>query len=571
MTNGGTNGIAPNANRLLWAGFMAILAAGVGFAIRGGILDNWGKEYGFTAGELGNISGFGFTGFCFGIIIGGVIADKIGYGKLVIAAFLFHALSAFVTFAPSAGMEKMVVYWLLAWGTFIFSFANGTLEAVANPLVATLFPHNRTHYLNILHASWPAGLILGGALGWILDDHFEWYWKSQLALFLVPTALYGLMFLGQHMPRSEASAQGLSLGQMFKDVGILGGLVVCFLVALFFATFIFEPLFGLVPVLGKIPKLPTYAGYAIGGVLLLAIGVITRFSFGSFLLFALFVAHALVGAVELGTDNWIQNITGNILTSGEGKILFVFTSTVMFLLRFCADFIEKKLGLSPVGILLTCAVLACIGLNLTSMVNSFAMATLALTVYAVGKTFFWPTMLAVASDRFPRTGAVAISIMGGIGMMSAGLIGSPGLGYFKDRYSGEALQEAQPTLFEAYKAEKPTRFLPFVFPEATGLDGKKLGAVQENLNNARKELGAEGDKDPLAALNRLTEDERTVFQASIEGDRRTLVADSYIPAAMAVIYLLMLLYFKAIGGYTPVHIHEAHPMTEWGPGEGGRT
>ena len=53
----------------------------------------------------------------------------------------------------------------------------------------------------------------------------------------------------------------------------------------------------------------------------------------------------------------------------------------------------------------------------------------ALGIYAVGKTFFWPTMLAVASDRFPRTGAVAMSIMGGIGMLSAGLIGWPGLGY----------------------------------------------------------------------------------------------------------------------------------------------
>ena len=35
------NGLATNANRLLWGGFMAILAAGVGFSIRGGFLDNW--------------------------------------------------------------------------------------------------------------------------------------------------------------------------------------------------------------------------------------------------------------------------------------------------------------------------------------------------------------------------------------------------------------------------------------------------------------------------------------------------------------------------------------------------
>ena len=89
-------------SRLLWAGFMAILAAGVGFAVRGGIFDNWAGEYGFTGAQLGAIGGAGFSGFCFGIIIGGVIVDKIGYGKLVLLALVCHVLSAFVTFAPSA-------------------------------------------------------------------------------------------------------------------------------------------------------------------------------------------------------------------------------------------------------------------------------------------------------------------------------------------------------------------------------------------------------------------------------------------------------------------------------------
>src|SRR5260370_1610972 len=134
--------IASNAYRLLWAGFFAILAAGVGFAIRGGILANWGSEYGFTAEELGRIAGGGFTGFCFGIIIGGVIADKVGYGKLVISAFLLHVLSAVVTFVPaySEGMAKQVVYEFLFWGSFLFSVANGNLEPVSNPLIATLCP-----------------------------------------------------------------------------------------------------------------------------------------------------------------------------------------------------------------------------------------------------------------------------------------------------------------------------------------------------------------------------------------------------------------------------------------------
>src|SRR5204863_3400544 len=122
-----TEGIVPNANRLLCAGFMAILAAGVGFAIRGGILANWGAEFGFTGGQLGLINGAGFLGFCFGIIIGGVIADKIGYGKLVVVAFVLHAVSAVVSLYPSKGMDPAAAYNTLWIGTFIFAVANGTL------------------------------------------------------------------------------------------------------------------------------------------------------------------------------------------------------------------------------------------------------------------------------------------------------------------------------------------------------------------------------------------------------------------------------------------------------------
>src|SRR5262245_35611339 len=274
-----TEGIAPNAARLLWAGFMAILAAGVGFAIRGGIFDNWGAEYGFTGGQLGAIGGAGFTGFCFGIVIGGMLADKLGYGKLVIAAFVLHVLSALVTFGASP-TNKEAAYSFLLWGMFIFAFANGTLEAVANPLVATLFPQNRTHYLNILHASWPLGMIIGAVLGWILDDKMQVGWKIQLSLYLIPTIIYGIMFFGQKMPKSEAAEKGLSMGDMFKDVGVLGGLVVCFLLAIFFGNTL-----GLVMPAGA----AKIAGYAIGGLLLVGMGVITKFSMGSILLFALFI------------------------------------------------------------------------------------------------------------------------------------------------------------------------------------------------------------------------------------------------------------------------------------------
>jgi hypothetical protein len=442
-------------------------------------------------------------------------------------------------------MGQSAAYNYLFWGMFIFALANGTLEAVANPLVATLFPQNRTHFLNILHASWPAGLVIGSAMGWVLDDKLAWNWKIQMALFLIPTIGYGIMFFGQHFPKSEASQKGLSLGEMFKDVGLLGALVACALVAIFLGGLLtsFFP---------ENADLMRNLGYGIGGALVIVVGIMTRFSFGSILLFVLFVAHLLVGAVELGTDAWIQNITGNLFTSEQGKWLFIWTSAIMFGLRFCADFIEKKLGLSPVGILLTCAILACVGLNLASGITSFGVAILALGIYAVGKTFFWPTMLAVASDRFPRTGAVAISMMGGIGMLSAGIIGGPGLGYAKDRFAGEALQKDNEAVFAEYKAPAPSKFL--FFAPATGFDGRKIGEVQAKVQTIRAELAKTGVTDPQAALQKLTPEERAAFDAGIKGDRKTLVADSFIPGMMAVIYLGLLIYFRMIGGYKPVHI-----------------
>jgi MFS family permease len=99
-----------NAKRLLFAGFMAILAAGVGFAVRGGIFGNWAADFGFTGAQLGAIGGAGFTGFCFGIIIAGVVVDKLGYGKMIIACFALHVISAFVTFGATKGQPQETAY-----------------------------------------------------------------------------------------------------------------------------------------------------------------------------------------------------------------------------------------------------------------------------------------------------------------------------------------------------------------------------------------------------------------------------------------------------------------------------
>src|SRR6185369_7145127 len=158
------------------------------------------------------------------------------------------------------------------------------------------------------------------------------------------------------------------------------------------------------------------------------------------LMLVLLILHALVGYVELGTDSWISKITGSIMASPQkGLMLFVYTSLLMFALRFVAGPIVHRI--SPLGLLLVSALLGCTGLTLLSSADGVVMCVIAATVYAMGKTFLWPTMLAVGSERFPKGGAITIGAVGGVGMLSAGLLGGPGIGFKQDYYASEELKK----------------------------------------------------------------------------------------------------------------------------------
>jgi hypothetical protein len=346
------------------------------------------------------------------------------------------------------------------------------------------------------------------------------------------------MFFGQSFPRSEASNKGLSLGQMMKDVGILGGAVAGFFLYLFTRDALGGNILrGLTGSDFFVSPTWDYISMAVGLGFLGWVAVITKFAFGHWLLFVLFIAHAIVGSLELGTDSWIEAINGNILTPAQGKILFIFASAMMFGLRFCAHWIESKLKLSPIAILFVCSILAIIGLYAASGVTGITMAFGAMLIYSIGKTFFWPTMLAVVSDRFPRTGAVAMSIMGGIAMLSVGQLGGPGLGYGKDRFTAEHMQaNGQGAILEANKAEKQSKWLQF--DAVSALDGKKLEEAKSTAKEQR------------------TPEQQAMVDAEIAGSRKLLKTDAMLPIGMAVIYLFLLFYFKSIGGYKALHIDE---------------
>ncbi|MFM9116423.1 MAG: MFS transporter, partial [Planctomycetota bacterium] len=184
-----------NEFRLFLASFLTLIAAGVGFSVRGAILGNWSSQFGFTQGELGAITGGGLVGFGLTIIFFSFFADLVGYGPLMAIAWLLHVASVVVTLAAGPvyqSLGKDATFQCLYWGAFLFALGNGTCEAVINPLTATLYPNNKTHWLNILHAGWPGGLILGALLG-LLFNKLKLSWEIQIGSYLVPTILYGVM------------------------------------------------------------------------------------------------------------------------------------------------------------------------------------------------------------------------------------------------------------------------------------------------------------------------------------------------------------------------------------------
>ena len=481
-------------NRAIFvASFLTLIAAGAGFAIRGAILNDWSAQFGFTKSELGNITGGGLTGFGIIIILASLFVDRVGYRTILLLAFLLHLLSAAVTLAATPVFEisgKGATYWCLFAGMFLFAIANGLCEAAINPLVATLFPRQKTHSLNILHAGWPGGLIVGGLLGFLFCGRgaavTQLRWEIPMMFFLIPTAVYGFITLKEKFPLSEARAAGVGFGEM-----------------------------------------------------------LAQFAAPVFLL--LLVLHAMVGYVELGTDSWITNIMENVM-SGNAVLVLVYTSTIMFVLRFFAGPIVGKIN--PIGLLFVSSLLGCCGLywlgSITS--TSVAMIFLAATVYGTGKTFFWPTMLGVVGERYPRGGALTMGVMGGVGMLSAGLLGGPGIGYTQDYYASQYLKDNSPKTYQRYVSSDPKSFL--FLPAIAGLDGGKVGSLSE-----KKKKG-----ESLTPVEQ--QDYQPVVEAGLHGGRMALKWTSAVPLTMAIGYLFLVIYFRMKGGYQVEVLHGRQPDGE---------
>lgn len=147
----------------------------------------------------------------------------------------------------------------------------------------------------------------------------------------------------------------------------------------------------------------------------------------------IFVCMAFTAISEFGPQQW----TGLIMSkSGASPMLILALVTgLMAIARYFAHPIVAAIG--QTGILWGSSILAAAGIYLFSTVTGPA-AYAAAVIFAMGVALFWPTMIGFVAQNVPLSGALGMSIVGGIGMFSTA-IWQPVIGKWLDDAKAEKL------------------------------------------------------------------------------------------------------------------------------------
>lgn len=207
---------------------MALIVTAMSFALRGAAAGAWATEFHLTNEQVGWINSTAFWGFTLAMIFGGPLCDVLGLGRIVGIAIAGHAAGILLTiFAWD--------FWSLYAGTLLFGIANGSVEAACNPLIASVYPKDKTTKLNHFHVWFPGGIVIGGLVAYALGAA-GLGWKVQFASMLIPLAIYAFMFFKQEFPRTERVEQGVTTGEMFFECLRPGFLLMVFCMLLTAAT-----------------------------------------------------------------------------------------------------------------------------------------------------------------------------------------------------------------------------------------------------------------------------------------------------------------------------------------------
>lgn len=347
-------------NRLFLVGKLSIFMIGLGFAVRANIAPDLQAQIydkidiANSATMIGEALGATFTGFALTLLFGSALVDIIGMKRMLLLSavgYIAGSIGLLATTVMQIGpaVENLVLISLLLTG-----FGWGAVEAASNPMVAALYPEEKTHRINILHAWWPAGIVVGGLLG-VAISQFGIPWEANMLVLLIPALLLAWMVTGLAFPETERVASGVSYGEMLSEL-------------------IKRPLF-----------------------------------------WVFWVCMYFTAAAELAPGQWVNIALSNIVGM-QGIVLLVYVSALMFVMRHFAGPVVERI--SSVGLMFLSCLIAGVGLYLLSLADTPLLAFAAATIWGIGVCYLWPTMLAIVSERFAKGGAVAMGLMGFAGGMS---------------------------------------------------------------------------------------------------------------------------------------------------------
>lgn len=351
---------AIDRRQLYYIGNLSIFMIGLGFAVRANIAPDLKTEIYDpidlvnSASMLGEALGITFTGFALTLLFGSALVDWVGMKRMLLLSAVGYLAGScgllLAAYDPGvAGVQTIVLVSLLFTG-----LGWGAVEAASNPMIAALYPEEKTHRLNILHAWWPAGIVVGGLLG-VGISSADLPWQLNMFVLIIPSLVLAVMVSRAVFPVSERVASGVSYGGMLAEL-------------------VKKPLF-----------------------------------------WVFWVCMYFTAAAELAPGQWV-NISLSNIVGMKGIILLVYVSSLMFVMRHFAGPIVARI--SSVGLMFVSCIAASAGLYLLSLANTPLLAFAAATVWAVGVCYLWPTMLAITAERFPMGGPLALGLMGFAGGMA---------------------------------------------------------------------------------------------------------------------------------------------------------
>jgi len=201
-----------NKDRLFFASCTSLLLTAMTFAVRARLETVFGPDgLGLTLEEIGYAFMPAFWGFTIAMILGGPLVDTLGMKKGMWLAFFFHTLGILTTLL-AFDLESLFI------ATLLMGLGNGMVEAVCNPLVASMYPDQKTKMLNRFHLWWPAGIVVGSIAGYIAMDLMTMSWHYMVATLFIPLTIYGYTLLGQAFPVTERVEMGISSSDAFRSL-----------------------------------------------------------------------------------------------------------------------------------------------------------------------------------------------------------------------------------------------------------------------------------------------------------------------------------------------------------------